>query len=220
MVALNDVFARLGVIPVLSVEEVERAEPLADALAAGGLPVAEITFRTAAAAAVIERLARRRPDVLVGAGTVLSVESLLAARDAGARFALAPGFTPEVVAKAQEIGMPFFPGVMTPSEIQGALACGARVVKFFPAQAAGGPAMLRALAAPYAFYGVRFIPTGGVNSENLEAWLALESVVAVGGTWIATPQQIAGGDWVGIRGRAAAARAAVARCRPSPPVAP
>jgi len=219
MDALIDVLARLGVIPVLSVEEVERAEPLADALAAGGLPVAEITFRTAAAAAVIERLARRRPEVLVGAGTVLSVESLLAARDAGARFALAPGFTPEVVARAREIGMPFFPGVMTPSEIQGALARGAKVMKFFPAQPAGGPAMLRALAAPYAFHGVRFIPTGGVNPENLEAWLALESVVAVGGTWIATPQQIAGGDWEGVRSRAAAARAAVARCRPDPAAA-
>lgn len=212
--ALDEVFGRLGVIPVLSVEDVERAEPLADALATGGLPVAEITFRTAAAAAVIDRLSRRRPDVLVGAGTVLTVESLLAARDAGARFALAPGLTLEVVAKAREIGMPFCPGVMTPSDIQSALAAGARVLKFFPAQAAGGPSMLRALSAPYAFHGVRFVPTGGINQENLEAWLAVESVVAVGGTWIATPKQIAAGDWEGIRGRAAAARAAVARLRP------
>jgi len=216
MDVLNDLFARLVVIPVLVVEEVERAEPLADALAAGGLPVAEITFRTAAAAAVIDRLVRRRPDLLVGAGTVLTVESLLAARDAGARFALAPGFSPAVVARAREIGMPFFPGVMTPSEIQGALAAGASVMKFFPAQQAGGPAMLRALAAPYAFHGVRFIPTGGVNLENLEAWLAIPAVVAVGGTWIATPQQVAAGDWDGIRTRAASARAASARCRPGP----
>ena len=115
--------------------------------------------------------------MLVGAGTVLSVESLLAARDAGARFAFAPGFTPEVVAKAREIGMPFIPGVMTPSEIQGALACGAKIMKFFPAQLAGGPAMLRALSGPYGFYGVRFIPTGGANPENLESWLAVDSVM-------------------------------------------
>lgn len=212
--ALDEAFGRLGVIPVLSVEDVERAEPLADALSAGGLPVAEITFRTAAAAAVIDRLSRRRPHVLVGAGTVLTVESLLAARDAGARFALAPGFTPEVVAKARQIGMPFIPGAMTPSEIQNALAAGARVLKFFPAQPAGGPGMLRALSAPFAFHGVRFVPTGGVNQENLEGWLAVDSVVAVGGTWIATPQQIAAGDWEGIGRRAAAARAAVARLRP------
>jgi 2-dehydro-3-deoxyphosphogluconate aldolase/(4S)-4-hydroxy-2-oxoglutarate aldolase len=216
----NQLFARLGVIPVLSVEAVDQAEPLADALAAGGLPLAEITFRTTAAAAVIERLAKNRPEVLVGAGTVLSVESLLAARDAGARFALSPGFSPEVVARAREIGMPFYPGVMTPSEIQGALAAGAPVMKFFPAQLAGGPAMLRGLAAPYAFYGVRFIPTGGVNQENLATWLALESVVAVGGTWIATAQQVAAGDWAGIRTRAAAALAAARGCRPASPAVP
>jgi 2-dehydro-3-deoxyphosphogluconate aldolase / (4S)-4-hydroxy-2-oxoglutarate aldolase len=212
--SVEDVLSRLGVIPVLSVEDVERAEPLADALAQGGLPIAEITFRTRAAAAVIDRIARRRPDVLVGAGTVLTVENLLAARDAGARFALAPGFTPEVVARAREIGMPFFPGVMTPSDIQNALAAGAPVLKFFPAQPAGGPAMLRALAAPYAFHGVRFIPTGGVNLENLEAWLAIDAVAAVGGTWIATAQQVAARDWQGISSRAGAARAAAARARP------
>ena len=210
-----ELIGRLGVVPVLSVDDVERAEPLADALAAGGLPVAEITFRTTAAADVIRLLSRRRPDVMVGAGTVLTVESLLAARDAGARFAVAPGFAPEVVAKAREIGMPFIPGVMTPSEIQNALAAGARVLKFFPAQPAGGPGMLRALSAPFALHGVRFVPTGGVDPQSLEAWLALESVVAVGGTWIATSQQIRSGDWKGIQDRAAAARAAFLRIRPT-----
>jgi 2-dehydro-3-deoxyphosphogluconate aldolase/(4S)-4-hydroxy-2-oxoglutarate aldolase len=213
MQSVEEVFARLGVIPVLSVDDVERAEPLADALRDGGLPVAEITFRTAAAAAVIKRLSRRA-DVLVGAGTVLTVESLLQARDAGARFALAPGHTPEVVAKAREIGMPFFPGVMTPSEMQAALAGGSKIVKFFPAQHAGGPAMLRALSAPYDFYGMRFVPTGGVTADNLPSWLEVKSVVAVGGTWIATAQLIASGAWDTIRDLAAAARATVTRVRP------
>ncbi len=213
MADVKDTLSRLGVVPVLSVEDEARAEPLADALAAGGLPIAEITFRTAAAARVIETLARRRPDLLVGAGTVLSVASLLAAHQAGARFAFAPGFSADVVAKAREIGLPFFPGVMTPTDIEAALAAGAKIVKFFPAQPAGGPAMLQALSAPYLFYGVRFVPTGGVNLDNLESWLRVESVVAVGGTWIATPQHIAAGDWDGIRARAAAAREAVARIR-------
>ena len=208
--------ARLGVVPVIAIEDAERAEPLADALVAGGLPIAEITFRTSAAAEVIARLSRRRPDLLVGAGTVLTVEQLLAARDAGARFALAPGFSAEVVEKAREVGLPFFPGVMTPSEVQGALRCGARVMKFFPAQQAGGPEMLKSLAAPFAFHGVRFIPTGGVKLATLDTWLAVRAVVAVGGTWIATPEAIAAGDWAAIRGHAAAAREAVARLRPQP----
>jgi len=210
---LNSSFKKLGVIPVIAIDEVDKAEPLADALLEGGLPLAEITFRTAAAAAVIRKLHDRRPDLLLGAGTVLSVESLLAARDAGARFALAPGFSPPVVAKAREIGMPFYPGVMTPSEIQGALAAGAPIMKFFPAEQAGGLPMLNALAAPFALAGVRFIPTGGIKLENLKTWLASETVLAVGGTWIASRDAIKKGDWDSIRKNAAAARAVVSGLR-------
>ncbi len=211
---LNETLARLGVMPVIAIEDAERASPLADALVQGGLPIAEITFRTAAAAEVIRRLAART-NLLVGAGTVLTVEQLLAARDAGARFALAPGFSAEVVAKAQEIGLPFFPGVMTPSEIQGALSLGLTAMKFFPAQNAGGPEMLKAVSAPFASRGVRFIPTGGVKLATLESWFALPSVLAVGGTWIATPAAIAAGDWKAVRDNAAAAQQAVAKLRPA-----
>jgi len=212
--SLPSTFQKLGVIPVIAIDEVDKAEPLADALLEGGLPVAEITFRTAAAAAVIRRLSEKRPQLLVGAGTVLSVESLIAARDAGARFALAPGFSAEVVKKAAEIGLPFFPGVMTPSEIQGALAAGAKVMKFFPAEPAGGLAMLTALAAPFAFAGVRFLPTGGVKLESLKTWLASEAVLAVGGTWIATREAIRAGDFAAVRKNASQAREAVGRLRP------
>ena len=210
---LIETLESLGVMPVVTIDDAEHAEPLADALSEGGLPLVEVTLRTATAAEVIRRLRRSRPRMLVGAGTVLNVEDLLAARDAGAAFALAPGFSPAVMARAREIGMPFFPGVLTPSEVQHALAAGARVMKFFPAQPAGGTAMLEAIAAPFASSGARFIPTGGVKTETLQAWLSSPSVLAVGGTWIATRQAIAAGDWEAVRHHARAACAVVAGVR-------
>jgi 2-dehydro-3-deoxyphosphogluconate aldolase/(4S)-4-hydroxy-2-oxoglutarate aldolase len=189
------------VVPVFAIESVEAALPLADALLDGGLPVAEVTFRTVAAAEIIAQLARRRPALLVGAGTVLSEENVKVAKTAGARFAVAPGLNPAVVRCAFQAKLPFAPGVCTPSEIEQALGLGCRIVKFFPSESSGGVEMVKALAAPYSHTGVRFMPTGGVNAGNLEKYLSVEAVAAVGGTWIAKPEDLAGGRWQTIRDR-------------------
>lgn len=183
------------VIPVLAVEHADAALPLADALIAGGLPVAEITFRTKAAADVIATLSKKRPELLIGAGTVLDVEHLMQAKDCGATFAVAPGFNPQIVAEALKLDLPFSPGIMTPSDIEGALSFGVTVLKFFPAEAAGGLNLLKSLAAPYAHTGIKFMPTGGINQHNFREYLALDSVLAVGGTWVARKNDIAAGNW-------------------------
>lgn len=183
------------VVPVIAIDDVEAALPLADALTEGELPVAEITFRTAAAADVITKICKGRPDMFVGAGTVLTTENLKKAAGCGATFAVAPGFDPCVVDEANKMGFPFFPGVMTPSDVQGALRLGVKIQKFFPAGAAGGIKMLKSIAAPYAHTGVKFIPTGGVNIGNLREYLEFGSVLAAGGTWIATRDAIAAGRW-------------------------
>ncbi len=196
-----ETLSEYGVVPVIAIESVEAALPLADALIEGGLPVAEITFRTAAAADVIRTLTRERPQLLVGAGTVLSTENVDAAQACGAQFAVAPGLNPAIVSCAQEVGLPFAPGVATPSDIEKALSLGCRVLKFFPSEALGGTAMLKALSAPYKHLGVRFMPTGGVNTGNLESYLAEDFVAAVGGTWIAKKDDIAQGNWDAIRDR-------------------
>ncbi len=210
-----DIFATLahhGVVPVIALDDAAAALPLADALIAGGLPVAEITFRTAAARDTIAAIARHRPDMIVGAGTVLDEGQVDAALDAGARFALSPGLDAAVLAHAAR-GLPFAPGIMTPTDLQAALRHGCRMVKFFPAMAAGGPAMLKNIAAPYAHTGVGFNPTGGVTPDNLPDWLAIPEVRAVGGTWIATRADIAAGNWDRITANARAAVALVATLR-------
>ena len=201
---------QFGVVPVLAIENVDDALPLADALIAGGLPVAEITFRTDAAAEAIRRIAESRPEIHVGAGTLLTPEQVDAAVASGAQFAVAPGLNPRIVERARELNLPFSPGVCTPSDVEGALELGCRFLKFFPAEAAGGVTMLRALAGPYGHTGVRFMPTGGINLGNLPAYGALPVVAAVGGTWIATKEHLAAGDWAGI---AARCREAVAAAR-------
>lgn len=199
----NEVYARIGrarIVPVIAIESPEQALPLADALLEGGLPVAEITFRTEAAAAVIETMVRERPEVLVGAGTVITLDNLRRAAGCGAKFGVAPGLNPEIVGEALKIGLPFSPGIMTPSDIERALSLGVKMLKFFPAGAAGGVNMLKSLAAPYAHAGVKFMPTGGVKPDNLRDYLAQKTVLAVGGTWIATKDDIAAGRWDTIRG--------------------
>ena len=205
--------ARFGVVPVIAIEALDAAIPLADALVAGGLPVAEITFRTAAAVEVIAAMTRHRPELLVGAGTVLTEDNVKAAKAAGARFAVAPGLNPAVVAHAAQAGLPFAPGICTPSEIEQALALGCRVVKFFPAEAAGGVEMVKALFAPYAHTGIRFMPTGGIHAGNLEHYLAVKAVAAVGGTWIAKPEDLSAGRWDLIRDRCREAVEIVRRVR-------
>jgi 2-dehydro-3-deoxyphosphogluconate aldolase/(4S)-4-hydroxy-2-oxoglutarate aldolase len=212
-ISVLDRLARLGVVPVIAIENVEAAIPLADALLQGGLPVVEITFCTAAAAEVIRRIAQERPQLVVGAGTVLTAANLEAAKASGAAFAVAPGLNPQVVKQAQQLGLPFLPGVATPTDIEAALALGCKLLKFFPAEALGGVGMIQALSAPYKHAGVRFVPTGGVNTANLESYLKLDTVAAVGGTWIAKKEDLAAGNWEDIRNRCKAALQVVAKAR-------
>ncbi|PST17352.1 2-dehydro-3-deoxyphosphogluconate aldolase [Mesorhizobium plurifarium] len=200
-----DLIARLGVVPVVAIERVSDAVPLADALLEGGLPVAEITFRTDAAADVLAAIRDARPDLCIGAGTILDRQSLDQAIACGARFALAPGYDPEVVDAAKAAALPFCPGVMTPTDLTLATARGVRLAKFFPAGVAGGPRALSGIAAPFAHLGVRFIPTGGVTEATIGEWLAIRQVVAVGGTWIAKTDDIREGRFPDISRNAAAA---------------
>ena len=191
-------FAQLrkyGVVPVVAVDTPDNGLRLCEALLAGGLPVAEITFRTEAAEATIRAAAGSFPEIALGAGTVLSVDQLRRAMDAGAKFAVAPGCNPAVVTAAVESGFAFAPGVCTPSDIEMALSLGVRTLKFFPAEAAGGVKMLKSLIAPYGHLGIEFCPTGGVNQDNMMSYLALPEVAFVGGTWLAKKDMIAAGEW-------------------------
>ena len=211
--SIFDSLSAHAVVPVIALDDPAAALPLADALIEGGLPVAEITFRTDAARATIEAIAKARPAMLVGAGTVLSETQVDQSLDAGARFALSPGLDAAVLAHATSRGLPFAPGIMTPTDLQAALRAGCRMVKFFPAMPAGGPSMLKNIAAPYLHTGIRFNPTGGVSMDNLADWLAIPEIAAVGGTWIATRADIAAGNWSKITANARAAVARVAEIR-------
>lgn len=208
------VLERLRIVPVLVVDRVDDGLRMVETLVEHGLPAAEITFRTVAAPEVIAAAAQRFPDVLLGAGTILHVDDLRRAFDAGARFAVAPGFNPTVVESAVTNALPFSPGICTPSEFEQAYAMGVRVMKFFPAEAAGGVPMLKALAAPYRHLGVRFMPTGGVGVDNAAAYWAIPEVAAVGGTWLGRPDDMRAGRWDAI---AAAVRDAVALVRAHAP---
>jgi 2-dehydro-3-deoxyphosphogluconate aldolase/(4S)-4-hydroxy-2-oxoglutarate aldolase len=196
---------RSRIITIAVLDDAETAVPAAEALLAGGLEVLEITFRTPAAAESIRRLRQALPGLIVGAGTLLSVEQLTQALDAGAQFGVAPGLNETVVARARECGLPFVPGVMTPSEVERALGLGCPVLKFFPAEAAGGVAMLKSLAGPYGHTGVKFAPTGGVSPQNLAEYLALPIVAAVGGSWLVERKLVAERNWSQITALAAEA---------------
>ena len=199
--------SEMRIIPVVEVPRVDDAVPLARTLAEHGLACAEITFRTTAAAASIAAISGAVPGFIVGAGTVLSVGQAEEAVAAGASFLVSPGFDDAVVAFAREAGVPVLPGVCTPGEITHALAQGVDLLKFFPAEAAGGLAYLKAVAAP--FGGVRFVPTGGIGPLNVEAYLRHPQVVACGGSWMVKRQAIADGDFSTI-GRLTAEAVALA----------
>lgn len=202
--------ARARVVPVVVVDDAAQGVLVASALRDGGLPVAEVTFRTAGARAAIEAIAREVPDVLVGAGTVVTAAQVDEAVDAGARFLVSPGLSAAVVRRAQELGVPVVPGVATPSDVIAALDLGLDVVKLFPANVVGGPAAVKALSAP--FPGLRFVPTGGVGAANLLDYLALPAVLAAGGSWMVDAALVRAGDTAEItrRTREAVALAATA----------
>jgi 2-dehydro-3-deoxyphosphogluconate aldolase/(4S)-4-hydroxy-2-oxoglutarate aldolase len=182
-----------GIVPVVRIEKATDALPLGKALLAGGLPLAEITFRTAAAEEVIRTLTERVPELTVGAGTVLTTEQAGKAIRAGARFIVSPGFNPKIVSFCREQGVPVIPGVNSPTQIEATMECGLRVMKFFPAEESGGAAFLKAVAAPYE--GIRFIPTGGINAANLISYLSLKNVIACGGSWMVKTDLISAGKF-------------------------
>lgn len=203
LIAILDQLAQHRLVPVIALVDVAHAMPLADALVGGGLPVAEVTFRTAAAAESIRTMAGRG-DLLVGAGTVLSPTQADEARDAGATFVVSPGFNPKVVQHCLNVGLPIIPGVSSPTDIEMALDHGLEVVKFFPAEAFGGLKTLQAISAPYG--NVRFMPTGGISPTNVADYLAFPQVVACGGSWMVKPELYADGDFSAVE---SAVRAAV-----------
>ena len=196
---LAEKLSRVRIIPVLSFHSAEGSLRLGEILVEGGLCAAEVTFRTEAAEGAIRAMRKAYPELCLGAGTVLSVEQLSRAVDAGAEFAVAPGLNPEVVRASAEKGFPFAPGVCTPTEIEAAYSLGCVTMKFFPAEAAGGLALLKAMSAPYKHLGIRFMPTGGVTTANAPAYLSAKEVVAVGGTWLAKADDMAAGKWDLIR---------------------
>ena len=193
---MKDVYQRIyetGIIPVIKIDDAKDAVPLAKALIEGGLPAAEITFRTAAAADAIKAMHEAYPDMLIGAGTVLTPEQADTAIACGATFIVSPGFNPTVVKHCISKGYIIIPGTSSPSEVEAALELGLDTVKFFPAEAAGGLAMLKAMAAPYGK--VKFMPTGGLNEKNILSYLEFNKIVACGGSFMVKDEYIKNGEF-------------------------
>lgn len=182
MKTLEEQFYEYAVVPVVVLDDADDAAPLAEALIKGGLPCAEVTFRTEAAEESIRIMNKKYPDMLVGAGTVLTTEQVDRAVAAGAKFIVSPGFDPEIVDYCMEKNIPVFPGCVSPSEVAQAVKRGLKVVKFFPAEQAGGLAMLKAMAAPYTM--LKFMPTGGINTKNLTDYLGFSKILCCGGSWM------------------------------------
>jgi 2-dehydro-3-deoxyphosphogluconate aldolase / (4S)-4-hydroxy-2-oxoglutarate aldolase len=191
----SESFLKQRLMCITTIDRVDDAVPLARALLAGGLNVMEITFRTAAAAESIRRVRQEVPPMAIGAGTLLTADQVQQAAAAGAQFGVSPGLNEAVLAAANKVQMPFFPGVMTPTEVDRALNLGCKNLKFFPAEPAGGAAMLKALAAPFAHTGVKFLPTGGINAAALANYLALPQVAAIGGSWMAEKKLVTEKAW-------------------------
>lgn len=191
--SINEKFQELGVVPVVVIEDVKDALPLAKALVEGGLPCAEVTFRTEAAAKAIRQMTEAYPEMLVGAGTVLTTAQVNEAVEAGAKFIVSPGFDPEIVDYCLAREIPVLPGCATPSEVAQAVKRGMEVVKFFPAEQVGGLPMIKAMAAPY--HQLRFMPTGGINPENLKDYLAFDKILCCGGSWMVKGDMIKAGEF-------------------------
>jgi 2-dehydro-3-deoxyphosphogluconate aldolase/(4S)-4-hydroxy-2-oxoglutarate aldolase len=187
-----------GIVAVLIIDREEDGVPLANALLAGGVDVIELTLRTTAALGALRRIREEVPEMLVGAGTVLSPAQVLAVKAAGAAFAVSPGMNPRVLHAAADAGLPFAPGVATPTDVEQALECGCRLLKFFPAEASGGLAYLKAMSAPYLHIGVQFIPLGGVSEKNMGSYLSDPLIAAIGGSWLAPREAIHEARWQDI----------------------
>ena len=199
----------VGIIPVIVIDDEAKAVPLAQALVKGGLPVLEVTFRTKAAAGAIAKIKAEVPGAIVGAGTLLTPQMVKDAKAAGAVFGVAPGFDPVVIEAAKAEGLPMVPGIATASELSQALTAGVPMVKFFPAEAAGGVKMIKNLLGAFRFTGVKFMPTGGINLSNVKDYLAVPEIVACGGTWIVPKDALAANDYATIEQLAADAAALV-----------
>ena len=194
-----DTLGKIKIVPVLVLNNLDEGLKMCELLVKCNLKAAEITFRTQAAEAVIRESSKRFPELFIGAGTILNVSDLHRAFNAGAKFAVAPGFNPTIVKEAIANSYAFAPGVCTPSEAEQAMELGCRFLKFFPAEAAGGVNFLKSLIAPYKHLGIRFMPTGGVTTANVADYLAVKEIVAVGGTWLGKSSDIEAGKWDDIR---------------------
>lgn len=197
MKTIDEQMKDFGVVPVVVLNDAKDALPLAEALTEGGLPCAEVTFRTDAAEESIRIMTEKYPDMLVGAGTVLATEQVDRAVRAGAKFIVSPGFDPEIVDYCLSKNIPVFPGCITPSEVAQAVKRGLKVVKFFPAEQFGGAATIKALAAPYT--SVRFMPTGGVSAKNLSGYLSCDKIICCGGSWMVKGDLVEAGEFDKIR---------------------
>ncbi len=193
MKTMEEQFYEFAVVPVVVLNDAKDAVPLAEALVKGGLPCAEVTFRTEAAEESIRRMSEKYPEMLVGAGTVLTTEQVDRAVGAGAKFIVSPGFDPEIVDYCLEKNIPVFPGCISPSEVAQAVKRGLKVVKFFPAEQAGGLPMLKAMAAPYPM--LKFMPTGGISAKNLKEYLGFEKIICCGGSWMVKGDLIKNGEF-------------------------
>ena len=193
MLPILETISKIGIVPVVKLEDAKDAAPLADALCKGGLPCAEVTFRTAAAAEAISIMTKAHPDMVVGAGTVLTTDQVDQAVEAGAKFIVSPGLNPKVVKYCVDKNIPITPGTNSPSEIETAIEFGLEVVKFFPAEQSGGIAKIKAMAAPYV--NMKFMPTGGINAKNLISYLDFPKVIACGGSWMVPGDLIANGEF-------------------------
>jgi 2-dehydro-3-deoxyphosphogluconate aldolase/(4S)-4-hydroxy-2-oxoglutarate aldolase len=199
MQSIIELLQKLKVIPVISIEDPDKTLPLADALIEGGLPMAEITFRTDAAARVMSIITKERPEMNISAGTILTVDQMKKAQDIGARFGVAPGFNPKLVEEAFKLNFPFIPGVLTPGEVSIAIDYGLVLLKYFPAEPAGGVKLLKSTIAPFAHLGIKYSPTGGIGKDTYPDYLKIPQVVSIGGSWVAGKEDIQEGNWDKIK---------------------
>ena len=206
-----DTIQSMGVVPVVVLNDAKDAAPLAKALCEGGLPCAEVTFRTDAAEESIAIMTKEFPEMFVGAGTVLTIDQVDRAMNAGAKFIVSPGFDPEIVDYCLSKEIPVFPGCITPSEVAQAVKRGLKIVKFFPAEQFGGVDTIKAMAAPYV--GLKFMPTGGVNAKNLESYLSCDKIIACGGSWMVKGDLVKAGKFDEIKALTAEAVKLVANIR-------